>query len=195
MSMLQTGRRALSWAAYSRSERRQSSRVRSAARGRTGPRQSRRDRRDGLAHRTPRLPSQSPIVTVDKAPSRTRTAIGLEATLDQLPQFNMTGAGSQANMVRRRRRSRRRMPRRARRREPARPRFEPQPRAARRATRAAGQRLSRRRPQHDPGGRDRQGRGHHGWRGGRVWRRRDRGRRQLRAQEELRRRAIDVRQP
>lgn len=40
--------------------------------------------------------SQSPLVTVDKEAFTDRTAIGLEATLDQLPQFNMTGAGSQA---------------------------------------------------------------------------------------------------
>jgi iron complex outermembrane recepter protein len=40
--------------------------------------------------------SQSPIVTVDKEAFTNRTNIGLEATLDQLPQFNMTGAGSQS---------------------------------------------------------------------------------------------------
>jgi iron complex outermembrane recepter protein len=41
--------------------------------------------------------SQSPIVTVDKEAFNSRTSIGLEATLDQLPQFNMTGAGSAAS--------------------------------------------------------------------------------------------------
>src|SRR5215471_14829253 len=40
--------------------------------------------------------SQSPIVTVDKDAFQNRSSIGLEATLDQLPQFNMTGAGSAA---------------------------------------------------------------------------------------------------
>ena len=40
--------------------------------------------------------SQSPIVTLDKEAFTDRTNIGVEATLDQLPQFNMTGAGSQA---------------------------------------------------------------------------------------------------
>lgn len=51
----------------------------------TGSRISRRD-----------FQSQSPIVTVDKEAFTDRTNIGVEATLDQLPQFNMTGAGSQA---------------------------------------------------------------------------------------------------
>jgi hypothetical protein len=41
--------------------------------------------------------SQSPIVTVDREAFNSRTSIGLEATLDQLPQFNMTGAGSAAS--------------------------------------------------------------------------------------------------
>jgi outer membrane receptor protein involved in Fe transport len=41
--------------------------------------------------------SQTPIVTVDKEAFTSRTAVGLEATLDQLPQFNMTGAGSAAS--------------------------------------------------------------------------------------------------
>ena len=40
--------------------------------------------------------SQSPIVTVDHEAFTSRTNIGIEATLDQLPQFNVTGAGSQA---------------------------------------------------------------------------------------------------
>src|SRR5436190_3066912 len=41
--------------------------------------------------------SQSPIVTVEKEAFNSRSNIGLEATLDQLPQFNMTGAGSAAS--------------------------------------------------------------------------------------------------
>jgi outer membrane cobalamin receptor len=40
--------------------------------------------------------SQSPLVTVDKEAFNSRSNVGIEATLDQLPQFNMTGAGSQA---------------------------------------------------------------------------------------------------
>ena len=40
--------------------------------------------------------SQSPIVTIDKEAFTDRSNIGIEATLDQLPQFNLTGAGSQA---------------------------------------------------------------------------------------------------
>ena len=42
--------------------------------------------------------SQSPIVTVDQSAFTSRSAVGLEATLDQLPQFNMTGAGSASNL-------------------------------------------------------------------------------------------------
>jgi outer membrane receptor protein involved in Fe transport len=40
--------------------------------------------------------SQLPIVTVDQDAFTSRTNVGIEATLDTLPQFNMTGAGSQA---------------------------------------------------------------------------------------------------
>lgn len=40
--------------------------------------------------------SQSPIVTVDAQTFARRTSIGLEAALDQLPQFSTVGAGSQA---------------------------------------------------------------------------------------------------
>ena len=40
--------------------------------------------------------SPTPIVTVDKEAFTSRTNVGLEAALDQLPQFNMTGAGSAA---------------------------------------------------------------------------------------------------
>ncbi|HEU4618555.1 MAG TPA: TonB-dependent receptor [Gammaproteobacteria bacterium] len=40
--------------------------------------------------------SQSPIVTVDSAAFDQRTSIGLEAALNQLPQFSTVGAGSQA---------------------------------------------------------------------------------------------------
>jgi iron complex outermembrane receptor protein len=40
--------------------------------------------------------SQAPMVTIDKEAVTSRTNVGLEATLDQLPQFNMTGAGSAA---------------------------------------------------------------------------------------------------
>jgi len=43
--------------------------------------------------------SQSPIVTVDKEAFTDRPAVGLEATLDQLPQFNMTGAGSASSVA------------------------------------------------------------------------------------------------
>jgi outer membrane receptor protein involved in Fe transport len=40
--------------------------------------------------------SQSPIVTVDSQAFSQRTNVGLEATLNQLPQFSTVGAGSQA---------------------------------------------------------------------------------------------------
>jgi outer membrane receptor protein involved in Fe transport len=40
--------------------------------------------------------SQSPLVTVDSSAFTERTNVGLEATLNQLPQFNSNGAGSQA---------------------------------------------------------------------------------------------------
>src|SRR5215471_21076961 len=43
--------------------------------------------------------SQTPIVTVDKEAFTNRTAVGLEATLDQLPQFNMTGAGTASSVA------------------------------------------------------------------------------------------------
>ena len=39
---------------------------------------------------------QTPLVTVDKEVFAFRSNVGLEATLDQLPQFNVTGAGSAA---------------------------------------------------------------------------------------------------
>jgi outer membrane receptor protein involved in Fe transport len=40
--------------------------------------------------------SQSPLVTVDQSAFTERSNVGLEATLNQLPQFNTTNAGSQA---------------------------------------------------------------------------------------------------
>ncbi len=119
--------------------------------------------------------SQTPIVTVDKEAFTSRTAVGLEATLDQLPQFNMAGAGSAASA------STASTPF---------PQANAAPGAATVNLRGLGlnrslvlidgrraptrQRPARRRLEHDSGGGHRQGRGHHRRRGGGVWRRCDR---------------------
>ena len=97
MSMVQTGRRALflAGAAVLGTATELAAFAQQPAQGQsnleeivvTGSRIARRD-----------FTSQSPIVTVDQEAFTQRTAIGLEATLDQLPQFNMTGAGTASSI-------------------------------------------------------------------------------------------------
>ena len=133
--------------------------------------------------------SQTPIVTVDAEALTQRTNIGLEAGLNQMPQFTPAGTQAQTQpclhaVSASHRRTGCGDPR------PTQPGPQPHARAARWPARAARERRARRRPQHHPFRGDRPSRGHHRRSRGGVRRRRDCRRRQFHSQERFRRRAV-----